>query len=126
MIIAVLERKAGVSLINRDVYVNVVGGLKPEGTGTDLAAAVAIWSDERGVKIPPDTLIIGEIGLTGDLRPVQSADKLIKEASRMGFKRAILPQRNLERASRSAAGMELTGVRTLAEALTASSQISQK
>ena len=61
-----------------------------------------------------------------DSKVREDADKLIKEASRMGFKRAILPQRNLERASRSAAGMELTGVRTLAEALTASSQISQK
>ena len=126
MIIAVLERKAGVSLINRDVYVNVVGGLKPEGTGTDLAAAVAIWSDERNIKIPPDTLVIGEIGLTGDLRPVQAAEKLIKEASRLGFKRAILPQRNIARAQRAAEGMRLIGVRTLAEALTASSQISQK
>ena len=104
----------------------MVGGLKPEGTGTDLAAAVAIWSDERNIKIPPDTLVIGEIGLTGDLRPVQAAEKLIKEASRLGFKRAILPQRNIARAQRAAEGMRLIGVRTLAEALTASSQISQK
>ena len=126
MIIAVLERKAGLSLINRDVYVNVVGGLKPEGTSTDLAAAVAIWSDEKGVKLPADTLVMGEIGLTGDLRPVQNADKLVKEAARLGFKTVILPLRSCAKAKGAAEGIRLTGVRTLAEALTASSQISQK
>ena len=126
MIIAVLERKAGLTLINRDVYVNVVGGFKPEGTGTDLAAALAIWSDEKNVKIPSDMLAIGEIGLTGDLRPVQQADKLVKEAARMGFKTVILPKRSLERITNKPEGTKLIGVRTLLEAITAASQISQK
>ena len=126
MIIAVLERKAGVTMINRDVYVNVVGGLRPEGTSTDLAVALAIWSDEKNVKIPPDTLIIGEVGLTGDLRPVQFADKIAKEAARLGFRRIIIPYRNITRAKEGAAGIELVGVKTLSEAITASSRISQK
>ena len=126
MIIAVLERKAGMTMINRDVYVNVVGGLRPEGTSTDLAVALAIWSDEKNVKIPADTLAIGEVGLTGDLRPVQFADKIAKEAQRLGFRRMILPQRNLARAREGADGMELIGVKTLSEAITASSRISQK
>ena len=126
MIIAVLERKAGMTMINRDVYVNVVGGLRPEGTSTDLAVALAIWSDEKNVKIPADTLAIGEVGLTGDLRPVQSADKIAKEAQRLGFRRMILPQRNLARAREGADGMELIGVKTLSEAITASSRSSQK
>ncbi len=125
MIIAVLERKAGVTLLNRDVYVNVVGGLRPEGTSCDLAAALAIWSDEKNVKIPADVLCIGEIGLTGDLRPVQAAEKLVKEAARLGFKAVILPQRNIA-GIRGAGDIRLIGVRTLAEAITASSQISQK
>ena len=126
MILAVLERKAGVTMINRDVYVNVVGGLRPEGTSTDLAVALAIWSDEKNVKIPPDTIAIGEIGLTGDLRPVQFSDKIAKEAERLGFKRMILPQRSIARAKEGAADIQLIGVKTLSEAITASSRISQK
>lgn len=126
MIVAVLERKCRITLINRDIYVNIVGGLRPEGTSTDLAVALAIWSDEKGFKIPADCLAIGEIGLTGDLRPVQNADKLIKEASRMGFKTLLLPQRNLERLTERPAGMNFIGVKTLSEAITAASQISHK
>ena len=113
------------TLLNRDVYVNVVGGLRPEGTSCDLAAALAIWSDEKNVKIPADVLCIGEIGLTGDLRPVQAAEKLVKEAARLGFKAVILPQRNVA-GIKGAGGIRLVGVKTLAEAITASSQISQK
>ncbi len=126
MIVAVLERKASLSLINRDVYVNIVGGIRPEGTGTDLAAALAIWSDEKGVKIPPYVLAAGEIGLTGDLRPVQAADKLIREAARMGFKAVILPERNVKRlAAGEDCGLKLYGVTSLSQAITTSSQISQ-
>ena len=117
MIIAVLEKKAGLTLINRDVYVNIVGGLHPEGTSTDLAVAAAIWSDEKGIPIPSDTLIIGEIGLTGDLRPVQGAEKLVSEAARMGFRRVVLPKRSVDRMLKKAENVELTGVKSLAEAL---------
>lgn len=124
MIVAVLERKCKITLINKDVYVNVVGGLKPEGTATDLAVALAIWSDEKGYKMPKDCLSIGEIGLTGDLRPVQNADKLVKEAARMGFKTVILPKRNAVKLSSKE--IKLIGVSSLSEAITVSSQISQK
>lgn len=124
MIVAVLERKCKITLINKDVYVNVVGGLKPEGTATDLAVALAIWSDEKGYKMPKDCLSIGEIGLTGDLRPVQNADKLVKEAARMGFKAVILPKRNAVKLSSKE--IKLIGVSSLSEAITVSSQISQK
>ena len=123
MILAVLERKAGISLLSRDVYVNVVGGLKPEGTSTDLAVALAIWSAEKGAFIPHDTLIIGEIGLTGDLRPVMQAEKLCKEASRMGFARIILPKRNLARVKDAPEGLQLVGVTTVREALEASQKV---
>ena len=117
MIIAVLEKKAGLTLINRDVYVNIVGGLHPEGTSTDLAVAAAIWSDEKGVAIPADTLILGEIGLTGDLRPAQNAEKLVNEAARMGFKKVILPQRSLGRILKKPEGIELIGVRSVSDCL---------
>ena len=116
MIIAVLERKTGLKLFNRDVYVNVVGGFKPEGTSTDLAVALAIWSEEKGTVIPRTTLAVGELGLAGEVRAVQNCDKLIKEAERMGFKEVILPKRNLDNL-RGSFKIKLTGVSRIAELL---------
>lgn len=117
MIIAVLERKTGLTLINRDIYVNIVGGLHPEGTSADLAAALAIWSAEKGEAIDHRCLVIGEIGLTGDLRPVMQAEKLCKEAGRMGFSQIILPERSLQGIKNAPEGVVLKGVKTLAEAI---------
>lgn len=77
MILAVLEKKAGLKLINQDVYVNVVGGLRPEGTSIDLAVALAIYSSYRSVPAKTKTLALGEIGLTGDLRAIRNADKFL-------------------------------------------------
>lgn len=117
MILAVLDRKAGVSLIDQDVYVNVVGGLKPEGTSTDLAVALAICSAYRGIPGDRRTLAIGEIGLTGDLRSVSNCDKIVKEAARMGFERILLPEKNAQKLSDIPAGISLAGVRNLREAI---------
>lgn len=117
MILAVLERKAGISLVNQDVYVNVVGGLKPEGTSIDLAVAVAIYSSYKGVKATGKTLVMGEIGLTGDLRSIQNSDKIIKEAARMGFQEIILPKKNLPKNGDKPKELQLRGVTSLLEAL---------
>jgi len=125
MIIAVLEKKTGMTLINRDIYVNIVGGLHPEGTTTDLAVAVAVWSAEKGVRVSPKTLYIGEIGLTGDLRPVMNAEKLVKEAARMGFEKAVLPRRSAGRLSGQIPGIELVPVTSLADAISITSSQSQ-
>jgi len=119
MIIAVLEKKARVSLVNRDIYVNIVGGLHPEGTTTDLAVAAAIWSAEKNIKVSPKVLIIGEIGLTGDLRPVQNAEKLVSEAARMGFESVLLPRRSAERIQKLGCqpAIKLIAVQNIREAL---------
>jgi DNA repair protein RadA/Sms len=117
MILAVLERKAGLSLINQDVYVNVVGGLKPDGTSIDLAVALAIYSTCKGLKGSSKVLAIGEIGLTGDLRSIQNADKIVKEAARMGFTKAIMPQKNAARLTDVPGGMKVVGVNSLREAI---------
>lgn len=123
MILAVLERKAGLSLINQDVYVNIVGGLRPEGTTIDLAVALAIFGSSKQIKGSAKTLAIGEIGLTGDLRSVQHADKIIREAERMGFNRVILPKKNAAKLSgETGCGIALIGVTSLKEALAAVKQ----
>jgi len=121
MIIAVLEKKMGLKLINQDVYVNIVGGLRPEGTYTDLAVALAIYSSYSGKKMDSKTLVLGEIGLTGDLRAVQNSDKIIREAQRLGFERIVLPIKNAERAESrgsalDASNIKIIGLRNIAEA----------
>ncbi len=117
MILAVLERKAGLSLINQDVYVNIVGGLKPEGTSTDLAVALAIYSTCKGLKSSSKVLAIGEIGLTGDLRSIQHSEKIVKEASRMGFTEVIMPQKNAARLTDISDGIRVVGVNSLRDAI---------
>ncbi len=116
MIIAVLERWGGISLNTRDVYINVVGGIRPEGTASDLAVALAICSSCSRRVLPEMTIALGEIGLTGELRSVQHTDKIVREASRMGFKRIIMPKKNAEKLS-GITGVGVMGVRTLTEAL---------
>ena len=122
MILAVLERKAGLNLINQDVYVNVVGGLKPDGTSVDLAVALAIYSTCKGLKGSSKVLSVGEIGLTGDLRSVQNAEKIVREAARMGFTKVILPQKNAARLSDVPGGIKVVGVNSLREAIRAVQQ----
>ncbi|MGX8774901.1 MAG: DNA repair protein RadA, partial [Bacillota bacterium] len=119
MLIAVLEKKMGLKLLNQDVYVNVVGGLRPEGTYTDLAVAMAVYSSCTGKKFDSRTLVIGEIGLTGDLRAVQNCDKIIKEAQRLGFSRVVLPIKNaqhLREKDRQSFSIEIVGLRNIAQA----------
>ena len=118
MLIAVLEKKMGLKLLNQDVYVNVVGGIRPEGTYTDLAVALAIYSSCTGKKFDSSTLVIGEIGLTGDLRAVQNSDKIIREAERLGFSRIVLPIKNAQRLrakDRDSCNIDIVGIRNISE-----------
>ena len=115
MILAVLEKKMNLRLADQDVYVNIVGGLRPEGTYTDLAAAMAVISSCLGKPLDSKTLVLGEIGLTGDLRSVQNADKIVKEAERLGFSRIILPVRNARRLRSPDHSPEIVGIRNIRE-----------
>ncbi len=119
MILAVLERKAGVSLISQDVYLNVAGGLRLEGTSADLPAALAVYSSYKNVPCGQSTIAFGEISLTGDVRSVQNADKLVREAARLGFKRILLPKKNAERLKDVPQNVRLVAVSTLREAIAA-------
>ena len=117
MILAVLEKIVGMPLGNQDVYVNVVGGIRPEGTGADLAAALAIYSSFKNITARKRTLAMGEIGLTGDLRSVQNAEKIIKEAARLGYEQVILPKRNAQKVGGSLDGCRVIGVKNIQEAI---------
>jgi len=119
MILAVLEKKAGLQLLNQDVYINVAGGMRPEGTSPDLAVALAIFSSYRNIAPKRRTLAVGEVGLTGELRSVQNVEKIWKEAERLGYEQVIMPLRNAEKIKKMAAGSgcEAVGVKTLREAI---------
>lgn len=98
LILAVLEKKLKIPFYNTDIYVNVVGGLEIEGTTADLGIAIALISSVRGrVSKLERLLIIGEVGLTGEIRPIANCERIINEAEKMGFLNAIIPYRNLEK-----------------------------
>jgi DNA repair protein RadA/Sms len=129
MILAVLEKKQGVPLLNQDVYVNVVGGLRPDSTSIDLAVALSVYSSVRGKTPGKRTVAIGEVGLTGDLRSVQNAEKIALEAERLGYQQIIMPAKNAARIKvggkrfasngNNADGNSIVGVRTLSDAIKA-------
>ena len=91
MLIAVLIKRANIPLVNQDVHLNVTGGLKINETGADLAVCLAIISSLKDKIIKPDTLLIGEVGLGGEIRPVSQMEKRIEEAQKMNFKNIITP-----------------------------------
>lgn len=90
-ILAVLEKRIGLDLSKLDVYVNVIGGIEIDEPAADLGIALAIATCARNVIVSPDTVIVGEIGLSGEIRAVYNIDKRIKEAEKLGFKKAIIP-----------------------------------
>jgi DNA repair protein RadA/Sms len=89
MVLAVLETRCGVSFAGKDVYLNVAGGLRINEPAADLAVAAAIASSAFDVPLPSDSVVFGEISLSGDVRPVGRADARLKEAAKLGFNRAI-------------------------------------
>ena len=93
-ILAVLEKRIGLNLSKQDVYVNVIGGLEIDEPAADLGVALAVATCARDVCVSPDTVIVGEIGLSGEIRAVNNLDKRIKEAEKLGFKNIIVPATN--------------------------------
>ena len=114
ILLAVLHRHGGIATFDQDVFINVVGGVKVTETGSDLALLAAVVSSLRNRIFPSDTIIFGEIGLAGEIRPVQSGQERLKEAVKHGFKRAISPHAN---APKQAIGIEVEAVKHLQEML---------
>jgi DNA repair protein RadA/Sms len=116
LLLAVLEKRFGLPLPAHDVYVNVVGGLSIEEPAIDLGVVVAVVSSLRDVVLDPHLVVLGEVGLTGEVRAVGQVEARLREAVKLGFRRCLLPQANCQQAS-SIVDIELCGVRTVAEAL---------
>jgi DNA repair protein RadA/Sms len=117
MLLAVLHRHGGLQVGDQDVYVNVVGGVKVLETSADLALLLAIVSSFRDRVLPRDMVIFGEVGLSGEIRPVPSGQERLQEAVKHGFTRAIIPRANMPK--QAIEGMQVQGVTKLSEALAA-------
>lgn len=118
LLLAVLEKRAGLGFGTHDVFVNVVGGIKVIEPAVDLGVVIALASALKEKPVAVTDLVIGEVGLAGEVRPVSLTDKRVQEAKRMGFKRCILPKANLK-SLKSIKGIELIGVDRLNQALEA-------
>ena len=105
MLLAVLHRHGGVSLGDHDIFVNVVGGVRVMDSGADVAVAAAILSSLFNKNFPADTVCFGEVGLAGEIRPVQRGQDRLKEAAKLGFKRALIPKSN--KIPRKNSGLEI-------------------
>ena len=117
MLLAVLNRHGGVATMGMDVFLNVVGGVKVLETGSDMAVLVAVMSSLRNLALDNHLIVFGEVGLSGEIRPVPNGQERLKEAAKHGFKRAIVPKANTPKDPID--GMEIVGVSWLSEALEA-------
>ena len=120
LLLAVLEKRAGLNLMGDDVFVNIAGGMSVDEPASDLGVVAAIASSVRNRVIPQTTATFGEVGLAGEVRGISQATLRVREAAQMGFTRCIMPEANIDPSDRAALGdCELVGVRTIGEALDA-------
>jgi DNA repair protein RadA/Sms len=116
LLAAVMEKKIGMHLMGYDIFMNVAGGVRVIEPAVDLAIVAAIASSFLDKPVPDRTVVMGEVGLTGEVRAIGQADTRIYESAKMGFNRCIVPQSNLKRIP-AMEGVEITGVSTVSEAV---------
>jgi DNA repair protein RadA/Sms len=120
LILAVMEKLCGIQLYQCDVFLSVVGGIKILEPSIDLGILLAIASSWKEVALPPDTLVVGEVSLSGEIRSVQRLEQRLKEAVHMGFRRCIVPKRGLKNTSlQSLSQCQIIGVETVGDAIDA-------
>lgn len=116
MLLAVLHRHAGIASYDQDVFVNVVGGVRITETGADLALLLAVLSSLRNRPVPQEMIIFGEVGLAGEIRPVQGGQERLREAVKHGFKKAIIPAANAPKNGKTS-DLEICAAASLNEAV---------
>ncbi|MDU2556061.1 MAG: DNA repair protein RadA [Veillonella sp.] len=117
ILLAVLEKRCGFTLGNKDVYVNVIGGLKVNEPACDLSMAVAIVSNLKNRIVPTDMVILGEVGLTGNVRSIPRIEQRINEAKKLGFKKFIIPEGNYKQIKDNDSSIKIRGVKSIQEAM---------
>lgn len=121
MLLAILHRHGGMQVGDQDVFVNAVGGIRVEETSSDLALILAVVSSFRDRPLPPDLVCFGEVGLSGEIRPVPNGQERLREAAKHGFKHAIVPEGN--KPKQAIDGLRVTAVKKLSEALAAMNNV---
>ena len=116
LLMAVLEKKAGMNLGNQDVYLNVVSGIKVSEPAVDLGIILSVASSFKNLSIPNDTVVVGEVGLTGEVRSVNLIDKRLKEIEKLGFKTCIIPESN-KKVLKEKYKLDIIGVKNINEAM---------
>ena len=115
MLLAVLHRHAGVACYDQDVFINAVGGVRIVEPAADLAVLLSICSSLRNRPLPPKTIVFGEVGLAGEVRPAPRGQERLREAAKLGFTRAMVPRANVPR--QAIAGIETIGVDRIGDAV---------
>ena len=116
VLIAVLEKKAGLSLGNQDVYLNIAGGMKISEPAADLGIIATVASSYKNVPIPQSTVVMGEVGLTGEVRRINLIEKRLKEAEKLGFKACIIPENN-KKVLKDNYKLDIIGVKSIGDML---------
>jgi DNA repair protein RadA/Sms len=117
MLLAVLHRHAGVAVSDHDVFVNAVGGVKIAEPAADLAILLAVLSSFREQPLPGKLVVFGEVGLAGEVRPAPRGQDRLREAAKLGFRRAMIPSKNAPK--QAIDGIEIIAVDRLADAVAA-------
>jgi DNA repair protein RadA/Sms len=116
LLVAVMEKKLGMQLLGHDIFMNVAGGVKIDEPAVDMGIVAAVASSFLDKSIPEGTLVLGEVGLTGEVRGIGQVEARLQEAQKMGFTRCLVPHSNRTRLS-GTGGMTITGIRTIAEGI---------
>ena len=116
LLMAVIEKRAGINLSNQDAYLNVVGGIRINEPGIDLGIVLSVVSSYKNRAIPNDIVVIGEVGLTGEVRRVSQIDKELKEAEKLGFKKCIIPENN-KKLLKEKFKLDIIGVKNIKDAM---------
>ena len=118
LLMAVLEKRANMNFSSQDVYINLVGGIKVQEPALDLGIIIAAASSFKNISIPDDVAVIGEVGLTGEIRSVSLMDRRIKEVEKLGYKKVIIPESN-KKLLKEKFKLDIIGCRNIIEAMKA-------
>ena len=116
LLVAVLEKQAGLNLGSQDIYLNIVGGMKVTEPAVDLGVVLAVASSFKNISIKQDVLAIGEVGLTGEVRSVNMIEKRLKEAEKMGYKICIIPESN-KKLLKEKFKLDIIGAKSIVDAM---------
>jgi len=116
MLAAVIEKRMGLEMVSHDIFVNTVGGVRVDDPGVDMAIVAALVSSYLERLLPTDLVVLGEVGLTGEVRPISQPRVRVREARRLGFGRLLLPRASLEQALEQPRDQQARGVDSVEEA----------